>query len=126
MIIAEEVDSQSTQAMNSYLNVVRKPVAAPPKCDVDGDGTAACAPIALPHLVEENGPEGNLPFGHCFRKDSSYAKCVYREVAVAREGRAGSGCRSVRYDSLGLNKKHFDASKNQRSTFNVRRDHRPC
>jgi len=32
-------------------------------------------------------------------------------MAVAREGRARSGCRSVRYDSLGLNKNHFDASK---------------
>jgi|GEM_PF-5724894 len=41
------------------------------------------APIGLRQLVEENGPEEKLPLGHFFRKDSSFAKCVRREVAVA-------------------------------------------
>jgi hypothetical protein len=45
--------------------------------------TAARTTVDLPHLVEENGPEENLPLGHFFGKDSSYAKCVRREVAVA-------------------------------------------
>ena len=70
-------------------------------------------PDSPPHLVKEepkNGPEENLPLGHCSARIAHNAKCVFREVDYAGKGRAGSRCGAVRYDSLGLNKTVRDAA----------------
>jgi hypothetical protein len=63
--------------------------------------------MALPKLVEKNGPEENLPLGHFVGKGKLiYAKCVCGEVVHAGKGRAGSWRGAVRHDSLGLVKLH--------------------
>jgi len=69
-------------------------------------------PDSPPALSRRKRPRGEPAFGPFFWKGwLIYAECVCREVAVAREGRAGSWRSAVRHDSLGLNKSVEDAPR---------------
>jgi hypothetical protein len=59
--------------------------------------------MAIPQLVEENGPVKNLPLGHFVGGILYIAERIRRGVAVTGEVGANGWCPAVRYDSVGLN-----------------------